>query len=68
MDRIDTQALARGHLTRFVRRIEELLVSQQLHFDLLVGAGNTGVVFVFLTQCIYQHIGLRCPPTLLLPI
>lgn len=68
MDSIDTQALARGQLTRFVRCIDELLVSQQLYFDLLVGGGNTGVVFVYLTRCIYQQIGLRCPPTLLLPI
>lgn len=66
--RSDLEQVAQEHFKRFVGTIYRLVVEQQRRFDLLVGAGNSGVGMVKCTQLIYDHLQIQVPPTLVLPI
>lgn len=65
---INLYELAEDRIERFVATLYRLLVDQQEHFDLIVGAGDSGCFAVELTKLVYQEQKKQLPPILLLPI
>ncbi len=60
--------LALQRFDSFVKTIHQLVIVEKQHFDLIIGAGNTGLLMATLTEMVYQEMHLPCPPKLLLPI
>ena len=65
---IDIGQEAEYRLQKFVSTIHNLIVSRDIHFDLLVCGGNTGLVMAYITERVYAHIGITPPAKLVLPI
>lgn len=49
------------HLKKFASTIYHLLIEKKIKVDLVVGAGNSGVVLTRLTKIILNHYGLNIP-------
>jgi hypothetical protein len=64
----DIIAEATRHLQGFVAVVQELALARAVNFDLLVSGGNTGLVMMYITERIYNHLGVHVPPKLALPI
>lgn len=59
---------AENRLQKFVCTIQALAVTRQIHFDLLVCGGNTGLVMAYIAKQVYIQNGLTPPRQLALPI
>ena len=60
--------LAECHLKDFVRAIYNLVAIDGVKFDLIIGAGNSGLVMLKVTELIFEHCKWELPPQLRLPI
>lgn len=65
---IDLGQEAEYRLQKFVSTIHNLIVSRDIHFDLLVCGGNTGLVMAYITERIYAQVGITPPTKIVLPI
>lgn len=59
--------LAHLQVKDFMRTIYKLIMEENKTFDLLVGAGNSGIIMVGLAKVVYEYSGLTPPPVLLIP-
>lgn len=59
---------ARRNLKRLIALIYYLIVEKNVKFDILIGAGDSGISLVKIAEMVYQYIELESPLILNLPI
>jgi hypothetical protein len=69
---VENESLSLGEigyesLEAYVKELQSLLGEDKNQYDLLVGGGDSGQIVVKLAKLVYEHLGLECPPALLLP-
>lgn len=60
--------LAECHLKDFVKVIYNLVAIDDVKFDLVIGAGNSGLVMQKVAELVFEHCEWNFPPQLELPI
>jgi orotate phosphoribosyltransferase-like protein len=66
-ERPDLISEAQKRLKKFVITIYKLLVEKKQKYDLVIGAGNSGINMAKVTEMIYGHLKLKAPPMLKVP-
>lgn len=64
----DIKKLAEKNFKGFVHTLYRLLVIENRNFDLLVGAGTTGILMTSLTELVYKKLNRSIPPILTIPV
>ena len=65
---IDLGKLAVTNFRRFVSTISGLVVEERIPFDIVYGAGDSGVGMAELTRMVYESLHVAPPPILSLPV
>lgn len=65
---VSLQPLALRHFKRFVAVLYHLIVVKNQKFDLIIGAGDSGIWLAKIVEMFYQKLGLKLPIILTLPI
>lgn len=68
MENINLRELALSKFQKFILTLYHLLIKDNRKFDLIVGAGSTGVVVAKLAELVYINLRIKCPPILQLPV
>ncbi len=65
--KLEMRKFAENHLKLFFSELDELIVKKKIKFDLILGAGNSGVGMIKLVKIFYRERKLKCPKTLNVP-
>ena len=61
------QEKAKSNFEGLVRIITSLVRDKKIQVDLIVGAGNTGIAMVKLSELIFDELNIHIPPKLVIP-
>ncbi len=62
------EQLGEASLNAFTKTLSTLLIAEKRRFDMIVSAGNSGQIMMWLTKVVYESLGLPLPSTVVFPI
>lgn len=65
---MDLGKLGEDSLLQFIKTFKRLLVNDKRRFDLVVGAGDSGQLMVYITRLVYEMLKINMPQTIVAPI
>ena len=68
MEPVNLGELARSNFRKYVLTLHRLLKGDDVQFDLIVAAGDSGIAMAEIAAMVYENLGIARPPTLRLPV
>ncbi|KKS38115.1 MAG: hypothetical protein A3G49_00150 [Candidatus Sungbacteria bacterium RIFCSPLOWO2_12_FULL_41_11] len=65
---MDLGKLGEDSLSQFIKTFKRLLVNDKRKFDIIIGAGDSGQIMIYLTRLVYELLKVDCPQTVVAPI
>lgn len=65
---MDLNKIGEESLKKFVKTLCKLLIKDKKKFDLIVSAGDSGQIMIFITKKVYEYLKIPFPTNIIFPI